>query len=217
MTAATPLTPAERRRLQQRKDARRAILDATEAILVEDGYEQFSMRRLAGRCGYTAPTIYHHFGDKASLLDAVIEERFSRLLTRLRRVRNLDDPVEVLRAQAESFVRFSLQNPTHYRLLTAPRPVGHPPPQSVEEAISALGEPLVLLEKEGRLHGCTAEEAGQQLWVLFHGIISLRISRPDLSWTKSQVSLAIDTMLRGLVAPGEARGKTVRALGRNAS
>ena len=55
-------TPAERRRLRQRTDAQRAILDATEALLVEDGYEQFSMRRLVERCGYTAPTIYRYFG-----------------------------------------------------------------------------------------------------------------------------------------------------------
>ena len=201
MTAATSPTPAERRRQQQRDDARRAILAATEAILVEGGYERFSMRRLADRCGYTAPTIYHYFGDKAGLLDAVIEACFARLVTRLRRVRNHADPVEAVRAQSESFVRFSLQNPTHYRLLTAPRPDGRTRPQSVEDAISSLNAPLVALEKAARLHGRTAEQAGQLLWVLLHGIISLRISRPDLAWTKSQVSPAIDTMLRGLVEP----------------
>ena len=71
---------AAQRREQQRSDARRAILAAAESILVEDGYEQFSMRRLAERCGYTAPTIYHYFGDKLGLLDAVLETRFRELL-----------------------------------------------------------------------------------------------------------------------------------------
>ena len=31
--------PSERRRREQRQDARRAILDATEALLVEEGYD----------------------------------------------------------------------------------------------------------------------------------------------------------------------------------
>jgi AcrR family transcriptional regulator len=212
-TATTSQTPAERRRQQQRDDARRAILDSTEAILAEGGYEQFSMRRLADRCGYTAPTIYHYFGDKAGLLDSVIEACFSRLLTRLQQVRNGDSPLELLRVQSESFVRFSLQNPTHYRLLTAPRPEGRVRPQSVESAISALNEPLIALEEMGRLHNCTAEEAGQQLWVLLHGIISLRISRPDLEWTESLVTPVIETLLRGLVAPEKAPS----APGRNGS
>jgi AcrR family transcriptional regulator len=80
------LQPAVLRRTRQREEARRAILDATEAILVEDGIELFSIRKLATRCGYTAPTIYHYFRDKDGLIDALLEERFSRLLQRVRRV-----------------------------------------------------------------------------------------------------------------------------------
>ena len=68
-----PLASAADRRRQQRDDARGAILEATESILVEEGYERFSMRKLAARCGYTAPTIYHYFDDKVRLFEALIE------------------------------------------------------------------------------------------------------------------------------------------------
>ena len=85
------LQPAAQRRLRQRQQARRAILDATQALLVEGGFERFSMRRLADRCGYTPPTVYYYFGDKQGLIDALLEERFSLLLSRLRRV--LQSPV----------------------------------------------------------------------------------------------------------------------------
>ena len=118
------MQPAERRRLQSRADARRAILDATEALLVEDGYEAFSMRRLADRCGYTAPTIYHHFGDKQRLLDELLDERCQGLVRTLRRVHQGDDLVENLRAFSAAFVRFGLRNPTHYALLSQPRDPG---------------------------------------------------------------------------------------------
>ena len=64
---------AQQRRLQYREDARRAILDAAEELLVEGGLEGFSMRRLADRCGYTAPTIYHYFRDKPGLIASVLE------------------------------------------------------------------------------------------------------------------------------------------------
>ena len=70
--------PSEIRRSRHREEARRAILDATEAILLEDGVELFSIRKLATRCGFTAPTIYHYFRDKDGLIDALLEERFSR-------------------------------------------------------------------------------------------------------------------------------------------
>ena len=73
------------RRERQRNQARRAILDATQAPTVEGGYEGFSMRQLAERCGYSAPTIYHYFGDKPGLISASLEEHYGRLLGRLRR------------------------------------------------------------------------------------------------------------------------------------
>ena len=128
------MQPAERRRLQSRADARRAILDATEALLVEDGYEAFSMRRLADRCGYTAPTIYHHFGDKQRLLDELLDERCQGLVRTLRRVHQGTDPVGNLRAFSSAFVRFGLRNPTHYALLSQPRDPGLPVPPAAEEA-----------------------------------------------------------------------------------
>jgi len=63
----------EQRRSAQRAQVRRAVLDATESLLLEAGEEQFSIRRLVERCGYTAPTIYHHFGDKKGLIDALLD------------------------------------------------------------------------------------------------------------------------------------------------
>lgn len=200
-------TPAERRRREQREDARRSILDAAEALLVEGGYERFSMRRLALRCGYTAPTIYHYFGDKRRLIDAVLEDGFQRILDRLREVRRSADPAEAVRAQLDAFVRFSLENPTHYRLLSLPRPDGAPPPASEAVAREQLESPLAALLQAGRLRASSVEEAVQCLWVVLHGVISLRTTIPDGQWTEDLESFALDTLLRGLIAPAGAAAK----------
>jgi AcrR family transcriptional regulator len=207
MASGVTATPAERRRLQQREEAQRAILNATETLLVEEGYEAFSMRRLASLCGYTAPTIYHYFGDKRGLIDALLNERVHRLLARLRRVKRGEDPVDTQRAMADAFVRFGLQNPTHYRLLTAPRPDDSPPPATAEEARAAFEQPIEQLDKQGRLLLGDAEETKQCMWVLLHGLISLPTSRPDAEWSKTLMETALDAMLSGLVgAPARRRG-----------
>ncbi len=192
-------TPAERRRQQQREDARRAILDATEALLVEDGYERFSMRRLAGRCGYTAPTIYHYFGDKRGLLDAVLEERFERVLSRIREIPHGGDPVQSLRRMLEVFTGFGIEYPTHYRLLTAPRPEDSPSPESAEALRAALEQRIGELQAAGRLETGDIEEAFQIIWVVIHGLVSLRINQPDYEWKERMVEHALDLLLRGLL------------------
>ncbi len=194
-------TPAERRRREMREDARRSILDAAESLLVEDGYESFSMRRLANRCGYTAPTIYHYFGDKRRLIDAVLEHGFGRILERLREVPRSADPAEDVRAQLEAFVRFSLENPTHYRLLSLPRPDDAPPSPSEQTARQQLELPLAALLRQDRLRASSVEQAVQCVWVVLHGVISLRTTRPDARFTEKLEAFALDTLLRGLIAP----------------
>jgi AcrR family transcriptional regulator len=193
------------RRQARKGEARRAILDATEALLVEDGYARFSIRRLVERCGYTAPTIYHHFGDKPGLLDALLEERFRALFRLLSEVPRGRDPLDYLRAAAKAFVEFGLSHPNHYQLLSMPRDPDWTPPPSVDESREILEQPWRELWDEGRLHCRDVETAGQALWVLAHGLIALRTARPDHEWSTHLIEDSIDALLRGLVAPPSAQ------------
>jgi len=203
-TSSTPQnspTPFERRRLQQREETQRAILDATELLLVEAGYEGFSMRRLAARCGYTAPSIYHHFGDKQSLLDAVVEERFQLILERLRRVRRRRDPADTVRAMIGEFVTFGLENPDHYKLLDLPRPEGSPPPPSSERVRELIQEALSELDRAGRLLSADVQEAEQFIWTMTTGLLRLQIAHAGGDWSPTLIDFTLDASLRGLVKP----------------
>ena len=190
----------EQRRSEQRALVRRAVLDATEALLLEEGEERFSIRRLVERCGYTAPTIYHHFGDKTGLIDALLDERFERLARQLKRVPRGDDPLAYLRALILAFVRFSLRNPTHHRLLFATRAQQHAPPRSALEVQETIEQAWTELWEQGRLQTGDAAAAGQAMFCLAYGLASRRIARPEHDWSKSGIEDAIDALLRGLVA-----------------
>ena len=196
------LQPAAQRRLRQRQEARRAILDATQSLLVEGGFDRFSMRRLAERCGYTTPTLYYYFGDKRGLLDALLEERFATLLRRLRRVPASDDAAERLRQLVLAFVRFGLKNPEHYRLLMTPRVEGAaPPPPSAEKCMALFRDPMQALQEAGRLRIDDLEAARQIVWVTLHGLISLRNGRPNYDWAANLDVMAVEGTLRGLIQP----------------
>jgi AcrR family transcriptional regulator len=194
----------EQRREAQRDLARRAILDATEALLLDDGFDAFSIRRLVERCGYAAPSIYHYFGDKDGLFDALIEERFAKLTAQLKRVPRGEDPVLYIRGLAMAFVRFGLKSPTHFRLLFTPRAGDETPPPSGEDARQLLEVALNALWETGRLRFGDPRTAGQALSVLCQGLVWSRIARPDHDWSKTLNEDSIDALLRGLVAPDDA-------------
>ena len=199
------LQPAEQRRRRQREEARRTILDAAEALLVRDGYNGFSMRRLADLCGYTTPTIYHHFGDKKGLTDALLDERLRRLLRRMKRVPQGDDPVENWRGQTLAFIRFGLKHPTHYQLLMTPRDADEPLLPVAEELIELLGRPFAALQEAGRLMADDAEGARQAVWAMVHGLISLQNGLRDVEWSRTLDASAVALLERGLIREAGAR------------
>ncbi|MBW2279493.1 MAG: TetR/AcrR family transcriptional regulator [Deltaproteobacteria bacterium] len=203
--------PAAKRRLRQREEARRAILEGTESLLVEDGYEGFSMRRLAERCGYTAPTVYYYFGDKQGLLDALLEERMAGLLQRLRRVPASEDPLERIRHLFLAFVRFGIKNPTHYRLLMTPRGDRGERPPSAEKCEAIFLEPMHELAEAGRLRVADDEAARQVALVTLHGLISLRGAGSPSEMAKNLNEIAVDVMLAGLIAPEATTAPGARA------
>jgi AcrR family transcriptional regulator len=194
------------RRSRQREEARRAILDATEAILLEEGQELLSIRKLALRCGYTAPTIYHYFRDKDDLIDALLEERFSRLLQRVRRVEVGRDPVANLREYARAFLRFATGSPTFYRvMIRGSSDGGERKVRAAEQTREIMAAPLQALAKAGRLWTPDVEAAQQSLWAVLHGVVALRLGNPKYPWSKNFTEVALETVLRGLVRAAPAR------------
>jgi AcrR family transcriptional regulator len=187
--------PLAQRRLQHREETRRAILDAAESLLVEDGLDAFSMRKLAERCGCTAPTLYHYFRDKPGLVDALLEERLQHLVAELRRASPSQDPRERARAMCVSFARFGLRNPGHYQLLTLNRGPDAVDPPAGEEARRLIMGPLEALAQRGGIGADDFEVLRLGLWSLLHGYILLRTSRPDEPWSDAVLERSVDALL----------------------
>ena len=204
----------ERRRTQNRADARRAILDASESLLLEFGRDGFSIRRLVERCGYTAPTIYHYFRDKTGLIDALLEERLLHgLVEALRAVPEHEDPLEEARARYHAFARWGREHPSQYRLLMEPRAEDAAPLPSGEEALALMQTPFLRLVASGRLVEADVEALSQAAWACLHGLISLPVIRPDVEWQPDLIARSLDAVLRGWLgddlAPARERGEAV--------
>ena len=188
------------------RDPRREILTAASELLYEGGSEGLTIRRLALRCGYTAPAIYHIFGDKAGLLDAIMRETIDELFVRIAKVPNHEDPQDRIRAQFREIVRFGREHPTNYRLIEALRPEQIPPIIDVEGATRRLNEPLERIAREGGISH-DPEVMRQAFWALLHGVISLPASRPDVEWREGFEEVAFDALLSGLLSGSGGRSR----------
>ncbi len=71
----------------KKEEFRLDILSAARELFSCDGYENFSMRKLARRIGYSPTTIYLYFRDKDDLLFCLCEELFTEMGSAIGRLR----------------------------------------------------------------------------------------------------------------------------------
>lgn len=95
---------------------RDAIIEEARQVIITDGLEALSMRRLAGKLGVTAPALYAHMRDKQDLLRAIAEDEFDRLVARFDQVTDTD-PIERIKGHGRAYVAHARENPELFRVM----------------------------------------------------------------------------------------------------
>jgi AcrR family transcriptional regulator len=176
---------------------RRAILDAAEHLLATVGEAGLSIREVCARAGVTAPTIYHHFGDKAALVARVVDDCFADFDRAFAHRAAPHDPVEALRWSFDRYVEYGLRHPTHYRLMFGMRP--QRPSAAGLASYDGLRRCVLAIANVGRL-AAPLEDATAAFWASVHGVTSLVISG---FWQPGTPAIALvrDAMIAQLTTP----------------
>ncbi|WP_237735249.1 TetR/AcrR family transcriptional regulator [Rhodococcus sp. JVH1] len=181
-------------------NARDRLLNAAAQLLDEAKGKPVSTRAVCDLAGVQAPTLYHHFGSKQGLFDAVVEYGFGQYIRGTNR--RGDDPVDDLRHGWDDHVRYGLDNPSFYVLLYGRIAPGEPcAVTSVAEA--KLLELLTEIARQGRLRVTPAVAAGQfvaaNVGMTLH-LIAQPEGRADLALSRE----LRDNVIAGLIRPAPA-------------
>lgn len=115
-------------------DNRIIILDKALSLFAARGYDSVGVQEVASAAGITKPTLYHYFGSKSGLLEAILESRFPLFLKDLRLSAHYRHDLTVnLEETARTLVRFAEREPLFYRLLLA---LYFAPPESEGNTLS---------------------------------------------------------------------------------
>ena len=199
------------RRARQKTLLRQQILDASRELLVREGYERLSMRRVAERIDYSPTAIYLHFKDKQDLVFSLCDETFAKLVKELETLPDeIADPLVRLRKGMERYIAFGLKHPDHYLpafVLPVPEDLN---PKRREEAVSPDSNAMRAL---GCLRDCIADGvrarklrkvdpdvAARAAWAAIHGITSLLIVHRAFPWGDQQavITATLDAVVDGL-------------------
>ncbi|MFZ5998732.1 MAG: TetR/AcrR family transcriptional regulator [Nitrospirota bacterium] len=198
---------AREKRAKYKEEFRREILDAARDLFINEGYERFSMRKLAEKIEYSPTTIYLYFKDKDALLFAICEEVAEQFLANLNHIKtHYSDPLDALRQAMISFMEFGFNNPNQYKVFffTSPEVYG-----SQEEFMEkeSMARASYFLFREivrnciatGRLRKMDTDVLTQVLSVATHGLIVMTTYRKNFPWADRSVlaHTLVDGLLRG--------------------
>ncbi|MGI9590757.1 MAG: TetR/AcrR family transcriptional regulator [Myxococcota bacterium] len=88
------LSPSARSEPGRSEATRSRVLDAAVDCIAQEGFHASNLARIARHAGMTTGAIQHQFRDKASLLAAVVERGFERMIDQLARLPGSSQPVE---------------------------------------------------------------------------------------------------------------------------
>lgn len=162
-------------------DVRYALLDAAGQLLLAEGADGMTTRRLAALAGTTTQAIYTEFGGKEGIARAMYREGFQRLEARMRAVTETSDPLLDLLQLGRAYRQAALDSPHFYDVM-----FGRPIPQFTPDAddltasliaLDLLSGAITRVIATGALvSGADADDIAQWLWAVAHGVVSLELS-----------------------------------------
>ncbi|MGW5718147.1 TetR/AcrR family transcriptional regulator [Amycolatopsis sp. NPDC003865] len=183
------------------------LLLAAGQLLHEAHGGPVSTRAICERAGVQAPTLYHHFGSKQGLLDAVVNYGFTQYV---QAPAPGGDPVDRIRAGWDRHVEYGLENPQFYVLLYGQIEPGVPC-NLTSSAEAMLLELFTPLARDGRLR-VDAAEAARQFAAANSGVTLSLIAQPEDGRDLAMSAQVRESVLAGLLAERPAEGSSVGAL-----
>jgi AcrR family transcriptional regulator len=106
-------------------------------LLREGGPAALTTRAVCERAGVTAPTLYHHYGDKDGLLRALAQAELLAFFARKQRMKPSDDALQDVKRGWDDWVQFAIDQPHLVRALQSGGSSTVAPLREAAEAIAA--------------------------------------------------------------------------------
>jgi TetR/AcrR family transcriptional regulator len=182
---------AERR--QEEKERRRTeILDATEAVAAEVGWDAMTMDQVARRARLSRALLYVYFKDKQDLLFGICERALIKLTQRFTEaVGRHRLGLEQLTGIGRAYVAFSQEFPVYFEVMARCELLTPDPATNTNEGAALVRgdqcrQLMVAVIKSGVADGSIRPDVGDAnvvstaLWAFMHGVLQFASTKANL-------------------------------------
>ncbi|OAI25695.1 MULTISPECIES: TetR/AcrR family transcriptional regulator [Methylomonas] len=191
-----------RRSEHSQEQIKEMVLAAAETIVVEDGFNALTVRKIAMEIGYTVGSIYMVFANMSDLIIHLKARALDELAEHLAACPADGDPGERLMKLADIYLDFAAKHFNRWRMIFDMQSE-EAPPDWYQQKIEYMFDIVESLIRQ--LHAGTDAEserrAARALWSGVHGISILALTghgQPSgIDSARASVSLLVSTFIRG--------------------
>jgi AcrR family transcriptional regulator len=186
----------ERMKARHREEVRALMLAASREIVLAEGIDALTIRRVAKAIGYCGGSIYSYFDSREAIAMELVHEGFERLGAFIALAQNVVDPVERLTAIGDAYLAFADQEPSWFRLIFMNQA------KLSDELMAAaldrhgfkiygfLVDAVRAMLKSSNVESVDPQEIAQLCWSTIHGIASLRLTMPAFPFVEAKTLMA---------------------------
>ena len=183
------------RREREKAEFREDVLQSAREIVLKEGFDALTMRKIAEKIEYSPGTIYLYFESRDAIAHELCTQGFVELLAAFAPAAGIADPVERLEKIGQLYVAFGMEHPETYRLIFMEDPKFTTPMFAEEEhhgspggqALGYLERAFDELKAQKRMDPkIDSEQLAETFWAAMHGIVSLKLTCPEFPQTPTE-------------------------------
>jgi AcrR family transcriptional regulator len=167
------------RKIRQKEEVRSSILKAAWQLVLEEGWQSLSIRKIAEAIEYSVPVIYDHFANKEAILLELTKQGFQLLNAQLVKAKKRStNPEKQIEAMAYSYWEFAFDHKAYYQVMYG---LGMPSCETVSQIseLSSFTE-LILQPIKDLITRSKNPDVDPYLklhtfWSMLHGLVSINM------------------------------------------
>ncbi|MVM29001.1 TetR family transcriptional regulator [Spirosoma sp. HMF4905] len=193
------------RRQRQKVEVKTSILQAAWQLVLEEGWQALSIRKIADAIEYSVPVIYSHFENKDAILQEFTREGFRLLAEEVIRQRDSQpEASQQLEAIAKGYWNFAFDHKEYYQLMFG---LGIPPCEQVNQVaeMKHFSDVLISVIQEAistsKQPQVDAFLKFHTYWSILHGLVSIQMIDRNTSanpWSQLVLQDAIGGFIKAL-------------------
>ena len=167
------------RKLRQKEEVRASILDSAWEMVLAEGWQSLSIRKIADAIEYSVPVIYTHFENKDAILLEFNRKGFKLLSDILAKSKAREsNPAEQIRAMGRAYWDFAFSNKEYYQLMFG---LGIPTCDAIrkipemEDFRAVISASIVAMVPPDKQADFDPFLKFQSFWSMLHGLVSINM------------------------------------------